>query len=300
MNEAAGGPAAPRCRYCETTLGRREAGRDHCGAPACMFEHVQTETRAFFALDWDDMVAHQHAAIRRAGNAVPAAAAMLGLAPRALPTGVVPRQERPLVPLPDDRRAAFLENLEWVVEQSFNLGDPPEATARNPAVDAEEPALTGAACAACQGLCCILGGRTHAFLKQETIDHFRRQNPGVSRAGVIAHYISRLPPRSVEHSCVYHGPLGCALKRNERAAICNVHQCSMKKVFKLELDETGADRAAWIGHSPDGRTGMHVCDRGGRHRPVPDGDTADCDPADLREAQAAIIARQPQKLTGLR
>ena len=282
------------CPHCAALMAE---GSPHCTARACAYAHAQAEARGFYKQDWNTLVQHQHDGVRRAGGAVLTAAQRLGLAPEQMIAGVVPRQERPVVALPDERRAAYVAHLEWVVEQSFTLGAPAPAQARRPQIDVDEAPLTGMACAACQGFCCTLGGETHAFQTRETIDHFRRLNPDLGAEEIVAHYLAQIPESSVEHSCVFHGPLGCVLPRPERAEICNVHQCSMKRLFKQQLDQTGVDRTAWIGHSPDGGIGIGIVDADGAYQPVTD--RGDADEAALETARNAILKHLPQKMPGI-
>ena len=94
----------------------------------------------------------------------------------------------------------------------------------------DDPAIVGYACATCRGECCSQGG-DHAFLQHEVIarymDAFPRQRP----IEILATFMSYLPRKTYQESCVYHGATGCGLPREMRASLCNDFQCNgLKKM----------------------------------------------------------------------
>ena len=63
--------------------------------------------------------------------------------------------------------------------------------------------------------------------------------------------LERLPARSIESSCVFHGPVGCTLPRNLRADICNYWQCSGRWELRERLGEAGESRAIAVALAGD-------------------------------------------------
>lgn len=81
-----------------------------------------------------------------------------------------------------------------------------------------------AVCAFCAGKCCFLGVK-NAFIDQETIRRYRSYQPKASPVQIIHAYLSYIPDRSYENSCIYHTQTGCCLPRNMRADICVSWRC---------------------------------------------------------------------------
>lgn len=115
----------------------------------------------------------------------------------------------------------------------------------------EDPPTLDAACIACQGQCCLLGLRSHAFLDTEAISLMRYRFPEMTQAGMKALYMEHIPEESVERSCVYHGARGCTLSRTYRAEICNRWQCRSRRDLSRKLEETGAVRSMVVGLPED-------------------------------------------------
>jgi len=258
---------------------------------------VQATARAFYKRSWDQFVDHQRAGVSRAGPALVTAARMLGVGAGDMQVGIVPRQNRPAVPLPDARRADFLVHLEQVVAASFDAGVPGPGSRRNRNAEAPEPLVTGSACVLCQGHCCILGGDSHAFQTRDTIDDFRRRHPALDAEGVVAFLRDALPARSVEHSCVYHGARGCVLERTDRANVCNTQQCNQKRQLVGRLRSAEDDRVAWIALEGGMRPVVAVVgpEIGYRLVPTETRDGAICD-AKITAARRAVSAQLPEKL----
>lgn len=122
---------------------------------------------------------------------------------------LLPAMDRPVVPLPRMRRAAFRANLRRFLRTG---GTGAERTDPAPASP-----LVQAGCGVCRGHCCRLG-QNHAFLDGSDFG-------GLAGADAYRWYVRMLPPESVEGSCVFHGPLGCVLPRERRAPICNRYEC---------------------------------------------------------------------------
>lgn len=248
-------PGRAACRYCGTPLGPHEAVKQVCAAPKCQMRRVQDASRAVFQRDWQSYVGRQRAAIEAAAGELGTAVARVGGLDN-LPIGVVPRQERPIVPQPEDRRAAFAEHLDQIIVKAFEEGAPDPDLITVERGEGGEAPLIDATCATCQGKCCILGGASFAFLTSNNIQRFRLRNPGTTPAAAKAHYLGLLPDESVEHSCLYHGPKGCVISRADRADICNAYHCNPQTQLLKRMREMGADRAVIVAH--EGKAGPAI------------------------------------------
>jgi hypothetical protein len=134
----------------------------------------------------------------------------------------LPANERGVVPLPGERRAAFATNIRAALDRA--LDDPDRPVPESPEDSAAQAPLIRGACSACRGSCCTQGGE-HAFLYPDHFRRFFRNHPERSRDELLADYLSRVPPESVQDSCVYHCETGCALPRELRANLCNSFLC---------------------------------------------------------------------------
>lgn len=243
------GPAA--CRFCGAPIDRHQAARGAiCAAPACQTRRVQEASRAVFHRNWDDYVERQRAAAMQAAPAIAAALRQLGGQTGPVAIGVVPRLDRPLTPVPADRRAAFTAWLDEIIAAAFAEPVPaPEIEpGRRAREEAPEPPLIGATCATCGGLCCTLGGLQHAFLTAADIQRFRLRHPELDAAAVRAHYLDRMPERAVEHSCLFQSETGCTLDRADRAGICNRYHCNPQTQLLMRMREMQAEQAVIIAH----------------------------------------------------
>lgn len=139
---------------------------------------------------------------------------------------VLPTNNRPLIPLPQERRDEFQRWLLELVEYVFAnpIEDPIHPLPEN-VEDTQLLPIYGSACGTCQGRCCVNGG-TRAFLDAHTIQRFRNSHPGISPPEIVDAYCDQLPDQSVEDSCVYHTVDGCALPREVRSDTCNSARCA--------------------------------------------------------------------------
>jgi hypothetical protein len=204
---------------------------------------VQEASRAVFQRDWDSYVGRQRRAVEASAPDIARAAQRLGGDPARLAIGVVPHLDRPLVPLPQSRRDEFVAHLDHIIDKAFDEGTPDVDLETRLTDERPEEPLIDATCATCRGKCCVLGGPSHAFLSSETIQQFRARNPGHGKSAIRQHYIDRLPTRSVEHSCVFHGPRGCVLDRAERADMCNRYHCNPQTQLLKTYREMKAEQA---------------------------------------------------------
>ncbi|MCK0148474.1 hypothetical protein MWU54_00425 [Marivita sp. S6314] len=159
---------------------------------------------------------------------------------RTIATGRAPYIDLPIIPLPEPHRIAFETHLKTVIDKSFDAADDPDDLPR-PDEDPDyatrrkdeqpEPFVYNAACIACQGDCCTLGGDRHGFLTEETMHYIRWTHPTKSRDDILEMYRSYYPEASTKNSCVYHGAQGCTLPRHLRADICNTFQCPSRRAL---------------------------------------------------------------------
>lgn len=231
------GPAT-RCRICHQPLPQGTS--DVCDRPPC-----QTRLKAEAATEIARRKKKKDAAwlemsTRRTRPVLRQAAREVGAQSLAhVAHALAPFIDLPLRPLPEDRRAAFVDHLTEIIDAAFATADGISPTLEPPEDDPDyttrlahetpEPFVLNAACIACQGDCCTLGGGRHAFLTKETITYQRWRDPEITKEALTERYLSAFPEVSVIGSCVYHGPQGCTLDRPLRANICNSFQCLARR-----------------------------------------------------------------------
>jgi hypothetical protein len=209
-------PLPSRCLYCGRARAER---RDICDAPGCR------TLKAAALLSERRRRREQHAAVEelmrrheaelraRHADAIPATVVRARL----------PAFEQTMGPLPEERRADFLESVKHSIERAFEDPRDPEPEVAK-AEDPDGP-LIQAACTSCRGACCRFGG-TRAFLNPDHFRHYRRRHPGKSRDEMLEDYRKALPAMTCRDSCVFHTNTGCALPRDMRADVCNSWLCS--------------------------------------------------------------------------
>ncbi len=291
-------PGAPECRFCAVPLTPHQAVRGICAAPGCETRLVQEAARQVFQRSWQDYVERQRLGIEAAATQVASAVRQLGESPEGIAFGVVPFQDRPVTELPKDRRAAFAGHLDAIVAEAFAAGEPPQPDLnRRTVAEEDESPLAGATCATCQGKCCFLGGANMAFLNAETIQLYRWRHPGATPGEIRAHYLSKLPDRSAEHSCVYHGARGCTLPRQVRADICNRYHCNPQTDLLRRFRAMGATSAVIVGNDDDAGPAVGVFDSAGWRRHAA-ADVDDVPPDLVGRTVAAAIAQSPPDMPG--
>lgn len=230
-----------RCRYCSQALSDlRRRLADFCEASACRqadalarFE-VQRRTEAQARVE--GLAASLQA---RQTPRTQAVAASL----RAAPVLWLQHHGNDLVQVPLDAREVHVRHLSA-------LAADPQAHPRNAHVlhypddpDAA-PATTvdRQVCGLCRGRCCRHGRVHHGFIDVGVLQRWRDQQGG-SLADAARHYVQRLPLVHVAGSCLYHGPKGCVLPREERAPVCNGFACDSLQAARARLearDDAGA------------------------------------------------------------
>ena len=137
---------------------------------------------------------------------------------------VLPANMRRLRDLPRARRYRFVKLLmRALAEARAELSPEADPNADKPEPTEAQPEL-GAACAACSGRCCRLGG-TRAFIDKAVMSSVIRRNPTWTDAKILAVYCHRLPPRTYERSCVFHGERGCGLSPELQSRTCRAYGC---------------------------------------------------------------------------
>lgn len=134
----------------------------------------------------------------------------------------LPVNERPIVPLSDERRAAFKTNVSAALERAAD--DPDRPFPETEETPADNSPLIQVSCGACRGNCCSYG-EDRAYLFPNHFRRLLRDHPGRSREEILTAYLSRLPERVYRDSCVYHSETGCALPRELRSNLCNTYLC---------------------------------------------------------------------------
>lgn len=81
------------------------------------------------------------------------------------------------------------------------------------------------ACSTCRGICC-LQGKGHAFLTKDFLAWRLLNESDTSPSEMVEEYLSKIPSRVYENSCVFHGPEGCVLTREVRSSTCNGFLCT--------------------------------------------------------------------------
>jgi hypothetical protein len=124
------------------------------------------------------------------------------------------------VPASPERREQFRAHVAALVEEETRLpGEAHDDDSSEP-----PPVALGAACGMCRGLCCRYGGNA-AHLDAAAIRRVRRLWPELTEADIVARYMSAIPERGVERSCIVHGEHGCTLPRELRSETCNAFVC---------------------------------------------------------------------------
>lgn len=222
--------ALPRqhiCPVCGRPLSLNDRPAGVCGVPPC--QHALQARQAREARERRDNAAHELYQLGIEHSLVPE--------PETYPITHLPSSRRKRTRLPKWRQREFQRHLQELIAEVVAAGwdTPASAPAAQgvPAVPAspELDAVSGRACAGCQGHCCLTGG-THAYMTPATIRRYHEANPAKSPAEVEADYLARLRPLTYKLSCVFHGRQGCHLPREMRADLCNQWFCSELRGFR--------------------------------------------------------------------
>lgn len=219
-----------RCKVCEKPIDVH----DHVRGGLCR----SAECRRRYA----GRVAHEEyqehrAALRRTAEEI--RDRRIPPTPEPLPAAALPSNDRPVVPLPEERREAFAAYLRSLVLQVYaEPGD--QHHPLRPALESEP--LARAACALCRGHCCLKGGIHNAYLDATTIERVRAERPATDPEELVETYLAAIPPESFEEACVYQSAQGCVLPEDLRATICGAFFCDGLAEFRVAAREAGATR----------------------------------------------------------
>ena len=156
-----------------------------------------------------------------------------GIDAQHITVAVVPANLRKVVNLPERRKRAFRDYLAELIAQAAavrasSANPPPGETAldSSPSSPALENLLQRG-CATCRGLCC-LGGGNHAYLSLETILGYMYKHPKQRPRQVLDAYLSFLPNKAYENSCVYQTKI--RLRVTSRNASENFRRLSLRRL----------------------------------------------------------------------
>ena len=264
------GRTPPVCPYCNAPIDPQKlVFPGHCGELHCRVAygrdrarearvaeaHKQARREAHWAMGRVRLVEEGHLA---------AQAMRMGRHPREVPHISVPFQEQPLVPVTDDDRARFWGHVDRLIEVEFE-DPPPEEPEEKTNPNPEYPAVA-AACATCQGACCLNGEKNFAYISWKTIQYLRWAIPECTPDDIRALYADHMPETHADGGCLFQGAEGCTLPRDRRAFICNWFHCWAVRRMK-EDHGTAPDYEVLVAAlDDDGRTLCKV----GRYEPAPD------------------------------
>jgi hypothetical protein len=145
----------------------------------------------------------------------------------------IPINMRHIRHLPEKRRRTFCDRLKQLFDQA--VAEPCSSThltdnsTKQMKCDTqmqsiELHSILIKACAICKGSCCKNGGE-HAYIKVDTFLCYMHQHPELQQHQVLEEYLSFLPKKTYEDSCVYHAEFGCSLPRHMRSECCNLFAC---------------------------------------------------------------------------
>ncbi len=173
----------------------------------------------------------------------------LGYPDRALlPLVVVPTNERRSIPQDEERRAALRNHLEQLIRDAGAL--PPEGEGEDGAELGTQPDplqahLVVGACTTCRGSCC-LGGGDRAYLNAETLSRYMTKFPDQSPEEIADSYLACVPQSTYADSCVYHGEMGCGLRREMRSETCLRYHCRGLSGLREIMAESGSASATFV------------------------------------------------------
>lgn len=243
---AAAGIARHNCEFCGAELTAHQGvSAGICDKPQCherMIEKVGTELLARKRRENAERLAKMY---EKMAPQVAEAAAAIGGTPETIIPAKVPFQGKPVVPVPEARRAAFEKHLRWIIARAFTEEVPENDLSYREDLNQDEPPLVDAACGMCRGGCCELGGDT-GFLQDVDIGRWRQLNPGATEDEIADYYLGMVPPETTEDCCIYQGPMGCVLPREKRNDQCNAFYCKSLKLLQERIAEATTDKVVII------------------------------------------------------
>jgi hypothetical protein len=206
------------CRHCGAALDAhtRLTGNGHCRAAGCLHR--------------EDVARAERLKRRLAVVAVDAAAAQLPALAR--PEAVVWLEPcaTALADVTPEDRARHRRHLETVVADDVVI----DRARLAPSTADDSHPQGGHLCGQCRGRCCAQGAGMNAFIDRTVLQRWQDQHPGATADDAVEAYVAALPARHVEGACLYQAERGCALRRDERASICNGYACEpLQQVQRL-------------------------------------------------------------------
>jgi len=220
------------CRHCAAALAPQQRNGGHCGAAGCRHR---------------ESLAQGSRLAQRLGE--PALqAAQPKLQGRRATLLWLREAETKLVPVSKSARAAHRAHLMALVnEQPADDAAQPLAEASPSTARGEQE---GRLCGQCRGYCCAHGGQTHAFITRPQLLRWQLRESGRTLQGAVDWYMAQVPQRHTRRACIYQGPQGCVLPREDRADICNSYACdSLVQMHEELLDDR---EAAFVAVTPSG------------------------------------------------
>lgn len=202
-------PQTSRCVICGIYLDTHGNNRITCNEQICQTLHsrrIKEDNIEKLRQQWDELVATAH---------------QIHDPPEGTVLTVIPKLERDLEPLAQERSGLLREHLIDAVHRSQSLN---QIQALNTVGISHAAALTRAACSACQGYCCRHGAN-HGYLDPQSVRRLWGDHSHLSEAELIETIISFLPENTVSGSCIFHGETGCGLPEQWRSDTCVKHFC---------------------------------------------------------------------------
>jgi hypothetical protein len=228
--------SADTCRHCAAPLPAPLRAGGVCGAAGC--RHREDRAR------WARLSQHIGEPVLQAAARQPDGGQAMLLWLRVTPT----RQRL----VPKATRAEHRAHLLALLEQA--APDAAREAALQPLAEPAPAAALGEQewrlCAQCHGRCCAHGGPSHAFITLPQLLRRQQREPGRTLADAVDWYMAMIAPRHVQGSCVYHGPQGCVLPRQDRADICNSYACEPLAQLQQKLQDD--PQAAFVTVTLDG------------------------------------------------
>jgi len=234
------------CEYCGKPLTPHQAASSGiCGAPHCHARMIEKVGAELLARKRRENAAYVQSVYEKVPDEIWAALELLDSPPDQVAFAVVPWQGQPVEPLPEERRAAFREHLKLITDRAFLEPIPQSDFSYRDDSEIDEPPVMAAACTACQGGCCALGGDT-GFLQDDDVQRYRQRNPQVTKAEVIELYLGLLPETSTRDACVYQSAEGCTVPRPLRNDQCNTFYCKSLRRLQENYGNSAEGKAVLI------------------------------------------------------
>ena len=241
------------CPYCDVDITPIQANHTgHCGDPTCATSHKEAVVKRTLYVREVFARSLRRRAYEACSGEVAAFADSQGRASDDISVSVVPFQAAGVVPLPEERLAAFTQHLDEIFAAAFENWPPEENLSPWDNEPAPQESIVAAACGSCRGWCCRQGGPTHAFLSKQHLQMLRLRDDTLTPESLRAYYVERLPEVSVDGACVYQAEFGCTLDRDMRADICNKFHCGS---LKRAIAAMSPDRPSMIIAQSEGRVG---------------------------------------------